>query len=304
MTTASNSRQTPLPAPEALARDTQPVHLVQISDTHIREAGRLAYNKVDTAAGLRITIQSVLSLRQPPDAVVVTGDLSDFGRPAEYARLRELLAPLKMPLYLLPGNHDDRERLREAYPDHPWLAGSLRTSDGAAAIQYAARIGPVHLLTLDTVAPGPSHGELCDARLDWLDAALDERVGQPVIIAMHHPPFTTLIGHMDKIGLISGTDRLAQIVSRHANIERIVCGHLHRAIDVRFAGTIASTCPGPAHQVTLDLDPDAASTFMMEPPGFRILAWTEKTGVVTHLAASGSFDGPYPFHEEGGSLID
>ena len=280
------------------------VHLVQISDTHIREIGRLAYNKVDTAAGLQVTIESVLSLRQPPDAVVVTGDLSDFGRPAEYARLRELLAPLTMPLYLMPGNHDDRDRLREAFRDHPWLASTIRTTDGAAPIQYAVRVGPLHLLTLDTVAPGQSHGELCDARLDWLEAELAECAGAPVILAMHHPPFTTLIGHMDKIGLMSGVERLARIVSRHPNVERIICGHLHRAIDVRFAGTIASTCPGPAHQVTLDLDPEGASTFMMEPPGFRVHAWTTGAGVVTHLAASGRFDGPYPVHEEGGGLID
>ena len=304
MTMASDGLAKPSRRTEAASKEPRPVHLVQISDTHIREAGRLAYNKVDTAAGLQVTIQSVLSLRQPPDAVVVTGDLSDFGRPIEYARLRELLAPLTMPLYLLPGNHDDRERLREAFPDHSWLAAPLRTEDGAAAIQYAARIGSLHLLTLDTVAPGKSHGELCDVRLDWLESALDACAGEPVILAMHHPPFTTLIGHMDKIGLMSGIERLAAIVSRHANVERIICGHLHRAIDVRFAGTIASTCPGPAHQVTLDLDPDAASTFMMEPPGFRILAWTAKTGVVSHLAASGRFDGPHPFHEEGGGLID
>jgi len=56
--------------------------------------------------------------------------------------------------------------------------------------------------------------------------------------------------------------------------------------------------------VTLDLDPDAASTFTMEPPAFRVLAWTPVTGVVTHLAAAGRFDGPYPFHEADGALID
>ena len=280
------------------------MHLVQISDTHIREAGRLAYRKVDTAEWLEMTIASVLALRQPPDAVVVTGDLVDFGRPVEYARLRDLLAPLTMPLYVMPGNHDDRERLREAFPEHHWLAPSLRLADGAAPIQYAVRIGPLHLVTLDTVAPGQSHGELCDARLDWLEATLAERVGEPVIVAMHHPPFTTLIGHMDKIGLKSGIPRLAGILARHPNVERVICGHLHRAIDVRFGGTIAATCPGPAHQVTLDLDPEAASTFTMEPPGFRIQAWTPATGVVTHLAASGRFDGPYPFHEESGGLID
>lgn len=280
------------------------IHLVQISDTHIREEGRLAYRKVDTAAWLRITIESVLRLRQRPDAVVVTGDLVDFGRQAEYTRLRELLAPLTMPVYLMPGNHDDRDGLRQAFPEHRWLAPTVRLSDGAAPVQYGVRIGRLHLLTLDTVAPNQSHGELCDARLDWLESALAERTGEPVIVAMHHPPFTTLIGHMDKIGLKSGIERLATILARHPNVERVICGHLHRSIDVRFGGTIASTCPGPAHQVTLDLAPEAASTFTMEPPGFRVHAWTPATGVVTHLAGSGQFEGPYPFHEEGGGLID
>lgn len=299
--TLTRTRMNPMTATPPAER---PTVLVQITDTHIRDAGRLAYNRVDTASGLQDTVASVLALRQQPDAVVVTGDLVDFGRAAEYARLAMLLEPLTMPVYLMPGNHDDRTQLRTAFPAHPWLAGSVSTADGARAIQYAVRVGPLHLLTLDTVVHGQSHGALCDARLDWLEAELAMRSGEPVVIAMHHPPFTTMIGHMDKNGLMSGIERLRTIVAGHPNIERILCGHLHRSIDVRFGGTIASTCPGPAHQVTLDLDSDAASTFTMEPPAFRVLAWTPATGVVSHLAAAGRFDGPYPFHGAGGALID
>ena len=47
-------------------------------------------------------------------------------------------------------------------------------------------------------------------------------------MAMHHPPFTTIIGHMDKIGMQAGLERLKAIISRHPNVERIICGHLHR----------------------------------------------------------------------------
>ena len=32
------------------------------------------------------------------------------------------LAPLRCPLYLLVGNHDDRESMRRAFPDHAYLA--------------------------------------------------------------------------------------------------------------------------------------------------------------------------------------
>ena len=274
--------------------------IVQLSDPHIREPGRVAYGRVDTAAYLRATIDSVSALAQPPDAVVVTGDLTDFGRPAEYAHLRELLAPLTAPVYLLPGNHDDPTQLRRAFDDHAYFGEPV----GEGYLQYAVRVGPLHLLALDTTVPGRSHGALCAARLDWLAGALAERAGEPVVVAMHHPPFETLIGHMDRIGLLEGGPALAEVLRAHPNVERVICGHLHRAIDVRFGGTIASTCPGPAHQVCLDLAPDAASRFAMEPPGFRVHTWTARAGLVTHLAAVGRFDGPYPFHEPGGTLID
>lgn len=270
--------------------------LGQITDLHIREPGRLAYGRIDTAPYLARAVASVLRLPQQPDAIVLTGDLTDFGREAEYAHLARLLAPLTMPLYLLPGNHDEREQMRRSFPDHTYLG-----TDGP--VRYSVRVGALRLVALDTAVAGASHGELDDAQLDWLEGTLAACRGEPVVIAMHHPPFSTLIGHMDRIGLLQGRDRLEAIVRQHPNVERIVCGHLHRAIDVRFGGTIASTSPAPGHQVRLDLAPDAASAWTLEPPGYRLHAWTSEQRLVTHLAMSGEFEGPYPFHENG-ALID
>ncbi|WP_019654290.1 phosphodiesterase [Variovorax atrisoli] len=273
--------------------------LVQLTDLHIREPGRLAYGRIDTAPYLERAVQSVLALRQQPDAVVVTGDLTDFGRAAEYEHLARLLAPLTMPVYLMPGNHDDRDQLRRSFPGRAYLG-----ADGDGFIQYSVRVGALRLLTLDTCVPHASHGALCEKRLAWLEAQLDACRGEPVVIAMHHPPFETLIGHMDEIGLLEGAEALEALVSRHPNVERIICGHLHRAIDVRFGGTIASTSPAQAHQVCLDLAPDADSAWTLEPPSFRVHAWSARgRRLVTHLAASGSFEGPYPFHDNG-ALID
>ncbi len=270
---------------------------VQITDLHIRAPGQLAYGRIDTAAYLRTTIESILRLNQQPCAVVVTGDLVDFGRVEEYEYLRELLAPLPMPVYLMPGNHDDRENLRRAFPQHDYLG---RTG----FIQYHRRIGPVHLLALDTMKPQCSDGMLCTQRLTWLERQLALLEGEPVVVAMHHPPFRTLIGHMDEIGLSEGSAELDAVLRRHTNVERILCGHLHRAIEVRYGGTVAATCPAPAHQVTLNLDPAAASDWMLEPPAFRVHGWdAANRRLVTHLAPAGRFEGPYPFHAEG-KLID
>jgi 3',5'-cyclic-AMP phosphodiesterase len=273
------------------------IMLVQLTDLHIREPGRLAYGRIDTAPYLRSAVQSVLRLRQRPQAVVITGDLTDFGRHSEYAHLAELLAPLEMPVYLMPGNHDDRDQMRRSFPGHGYLGGE------GGFIQYSVQVGGMRLVTLDTCEPGKSHGTLCPRRLQWLERELEAHRHEQVVVAMHHPPFETLIGHMDKIGLLQGAPELEAIVARFPNVERVICGHLHRAIDVRFGGTIACTTPAPAHQVALDLDPNAASRWMLEPPGFRILAQDSVGRVVTHIAASGEFEGPHPFHE-GDRLID
>jgi hypothetical protein len=57
-------------------------------------------------------------------------------------------------------------------------------------------------------------------------------------------------------------------VAGHPQVERIICGHLHRTIYARFGNTVVSTAPSTAHQVCLDLHRDAPSAWVMEPPAF------------------------------------
>ena len=271
--------------------------LCQISDTHIKAERKKAYGVVDTASMLERCVEHVLQLPQRPDAVLFTGDLVDWGRPAEYALLRELIQPLldALPVYLLPGNHDDRDSLRQSFPDHPYLR------QWEPYVQYAIEDHPLRLVALDTLIPQSGSGELCERRLRWLDEALRTQPDKPTVVALHHPPFVTGIGHMDRICL-SGSNALAEVISRHPQVERVVAGHLHRPITVRFGGTVASTCPSPAHQVALDLAVDAADCYVMEPPGYQ-LHWWNGQALISHTAFIGDFEGPYPFRV-GGKLID
>lgn len=269
--------------------------LAQISDLHIKPQRRLAYGVVDTATLLERCVAAILRLPQRPDAVIATGDLVDLGRPDEYGLLREILTPLApIPLYLMPGNHDERAALRAAFPDH----GYLRQWE--PFVQYAIDDHPLRLVALDTVIPGQGGGELCAARLAWLDRTLAAS-DRPTVVALHHPPFATGIGHMDRISLANAAG-LEQVLRRHPHVERVIAGHLHRPIACRFGGTVASVCPSPAHQVALDLSTEAPDHFVMEPPAFQLHVQTD-SGLVTHTAYIGAFDGPYPFREDG-RLID
>jgi Icc protein len=94
------------------------------------------------------------------------------------------------------------------------------------------------------------------------------------------------------------------LIARYPNVERVICGHVHRPMFVRFAGTIACAVPAPAHQVALDLRDDAPSEFVMEPPAYALHRYDPATGMVTHHAYVDAADGPYPFYEPAGALID
>jgi len=264
--------------------------LCQITDLHIRPPGSLAYGRVDTNGFFGNAITELARQTPAPDIYLLTGDLTDSGRADEYAVLAGGIARLGKPAYLLPGNHDDRAAMRLAFP-----AARYMQSD-SPYLQYRVDLGGLALIALDTVVARKAHGVLDAERLAWLRAHLDTTT--PTVIAMHHPPFATGIAHMDEVGLLEGSAELESLLRRHHNIERIVCGHLHRSIQARFANTFASTCPSPAHQITLALDPQARSSYRMEPPGYQLHVWHDGR-LVTHGGVFGEFAGPYPFRDPG-----
>lgn len=259
----------------------------QITDLHVKLPGELSRRVVDCAAMLKQCVDAIVRLPQQPDVVVATGDLVDGGGIEEYAHVRRLLAPLSIPVYLIPGNRDDRAAMRSVFSDHDYL------QQWPPFIQYAIDDWPLRIVALDTVVPTESGGRLCAERLDWLDQTLASKPSQPTVLIMHHPPFPTFIGSNGRFGF-DGSEVLAQIVARNPQIERVLCGHIHRSVTFRFGGTIASICPSTAHQTTLDLS-DAVPTFMLEPSGFQLHAWKQDVGVVSHTACIGDYAGPYPF---------
>ena len=263
--------------------------IAQITDLHVRPRGKVAYERVDTNTMLEAAVAAIEALPRKPDLMIATGDLTDCGLAEEYEVLRDILGPLSMPAYLVPGNHDRRAELfAEFGPD-----GYLRNDDGF--LHYAIEGHDVRLIGLDSVVPGHGHGEMCAARLAWLEGKLGQERKRPTMIFMHHPPFGTGLADMDRINCRNGAS-MAAVLRRFDNIERVVCGHHHRPITVRWGGTIGSVAPSTAHQVTLDLEVDGGpSSFTMEPPGFHLHIWSKDTGLVTHGVNIGRFEGPFPF---------
>lgn len=208
-----------------------PFILVQLSDPHIGATWAVG----DPTARWLAAVQAVAQLPNPPDAVLVSGDLADHAADAEYTVVKSALDRLGVPAYVLPGNHDDRARLRA----HFQLPG-----EPTAPVHYCAEHSALRLVVIDSTLPGHDSGALDSEQLAWLDAELSGAPDTVTLIAMHHPPFATGVPAWDEIGLApSDREALAQVVGGHPQVSRIVAGHVHRAITAELAGRIVQSCP-------------------------------------------------------------
>lgn len=249
---------------------TGPFLLLQLSDPHIGAE----WAPGDPAAGLAAAVDCVRSLRAQPDVVLVSGDLSDNATDVEYKQVRDLLSPLGMvPIYVLPGNHDDRSMLRRHF-GLPGVAGD--------PVCYSVDLGPMRLVVLDTTIPGDDPGVLEADQLDWLDAELAMGRRVPTVVAMHHPPLATGIPICDQTGLRAAHRRaLSRVVEPHEQVQAIVGGHMHRAMTSQLVGRPVVTAPSTYVQTRLTLGLDVFE-LSDEPAGFIVHALVDGQ-VVSHL---------------------
>ena len=257
--------------------------IAQLTDLHVMTAAD------ERAAAVQAAVARLGQLWPPPNCVVITGDLTERGLAAEYQLLRDLLAPVASPVYLIPGNHDDRAALRSVFAAAG--AGSGVSCGPPAApgafVQYAVDLGPVRLVLHDSTDPARGGGDACGERLAGLDALLSERPDAPTVVAMHHPPFRTQVPIIDAMKY-EGLADLAGVIGRHRQIVRVICGHVHRAITTGFAGTIAVTCPSTWVQLAFGWLP-SASPAVAEPPALALHVIDAEGSALSHLIPIGEY---------------
>ncbi|MBV8089896.1 MAG: metallophosphoesterase [Candidatus Eremiobacteraeota bacterium] len=246
--------------------------VAQISDMHIKRRGHFLHHMPHVARPLHRTLSAIARLR--PDCIIATGDLTEAGTLAEYARLREILNKYTgSPIYLLPGNHDRREALRSVFWDHQYLRNS---ADG---VLFAIERASLRIVALDSSDERRAGGYLDEARLEWLRRCLCERPNTPTILAMHHPPFPTGIRSVERQAFL-GREALERIVRAHPQIRRIVCGHVHQPLANAWSGTVGVTAPSTAPTLALH---SGALALSWEPGGFLIHRYEQSTGLTTTL---------------------
>lgn len=262
----------------------------QLSDAHVGHDLGFLGGRMDTLAALRRAIAHVVALRPQPDFVLFTGDLTEHGSTAEYEAVAEALSALPMPAYAVPGNHDDPQRARQSMERYMPVAPDAPGS----ACCYHLRHGDLHLLALDTVVPRQSHGAVAPEQIAWLARTLAQCQGEPVLLFMHHPPMPTGIEAMDACSLRAGSEELAALVREHGRVQGLLCGHLHRAVQMQFGGAPLHVAPSVAHQIALDLRPGAPLRARLEPAQVSLHRWSITQGLCTHASYIDDFGATLP----------
>jgi len=227
--------------------------LVQITDTHILPRGELLYGTVDTAVHLRECVAEINAMDPQPDLVMITGDLVEKPSDDTYSHFDELIAPLKAPVYLIPGNHDDPLVMEHHF------GGTAMFPGVHPCYQYAIDDYEFRILALNSHFDGSELPDYGDRRLHWLENAL-EKSDKPTLIAIHHPPMKTGIEFIDMVGP-EWYQGLGEVLSHHPQVQLIICGHGHVDLYGRLGSIPVYMAGSMAHQLIAGRVIDRAPAF-------------------------------------------
>ncbi|MFC7403726.1 metallophosphoesterase [Georgenia alba] len=271
------------------------VRILHLSDTHFLAEGR--HNGVDTLAATERVLAACSEL-EPPDVVVVSGDVSEDGTPESYELARSVIGSwahgVGAPAIFAVGNHDRRAPFRAVLGDGH-LASFSDIHGDAEEVRHGPRTdAPVdgvsihdglRVVTLDTSVPGAGRGELAPASLAWLREVLAEPAPRGTVIVLHHPPLHPATRLHEAIRL-RRPEALVEAVTG-TDVRVMLAGHYHHAMTGVLSGIPVVVTPGVTNRTetlvrygTERAVRGSAATLVELGPGANL---TVTPQVVTHL---------------------
>ncbi len=205
--------------------------LAQITDCHLLASSDGLYRQVKPAQYLAAIVQQLLA--EQPDAVLLTGDLSQDHSAGSYRLLLQLLAPLRCPVFVTAGNHDDITVLAHLAQQRPFRPES------------SLQLGDWLLALVNTKGATPA-GVFSPAEQQRLTAQLQHSPATDIWLFCHHPPIA-LNSFIDQHGQ-QDSARLWHWIGAEPRIRGIAHGHAHYAHQAVQHGVTVVGCPASSVQ--------------------------------------------------------
>ncbi|HIF51239.1 MAG TPA: 3',5'-cyclic-AMP phosphodiesterase [Thiotrichaceae bacterium] len=243
------------------------IKIIQITDTHIIDDDAPLFSGFDTSVSLLQVIDNIRENESDADLILLTGDLIHEATKTSYHKLSEHLSTLSIPVFCLPGNHDDPEILNEIMTMNGYGLGKV------------IKAGQWLIILLDTCVKGEHRGELSNSELEFLETTLASHANTHCLIALHHHPVPINSPWMDAMSL-TNTKELLSIIDKFDHVRALVWGHIHQEFEllrnnVRLLGT-PSTC--------LQFKPESDVYAVDDkPPAYRKLELLEDGNIKTEV---------------------
>lgn len=244
------------------------VVLLQVTDTHLFANPEGALLGVQTLDSFHAIVDEINHQTPMFDAILATGDISQDHTKESYQRFADGIAPLIQPCYWLPGNHDYKPSMQSVLP-----------SDQIKACEHVLLGEHWQIILLDSQVQGVPHGELSEYQLNLLDSMLGQHSERHSLILLHHHPMSAGSAWLDQHQLHNNT-AFWDTLSRHNNVQGILCGHIHQELDRMINGVRLLASPSTCIQFLPDSDDFALD---QQGPGWRLLELTPAGEIVTKV---------------------
>lgn len=240
---------------------SRPILLAQVTDSHLLAHPTAQIRGCNPWLSFNAVLHQVVQCQ--PDGLLLTGDLAERGEADAYRHLVDAIAPLQLPSYWLPGNHDQLDTLQQLFQFLP-------ASQGLKSID----LDSWRLILLDSVLPQAKFGEgyLSAQQLQLLRCYLTDPPTKPTLIALHHHPIPVGIDWVDQMQ-VQNAQKFLTLIDQFPNTKLVVFGHIHHEFEHQTVNNLGFYgCPSTCLQVT-----PAVTKSGFDQPGFRLF-WLYEDG--------------------------
>lgn len=243
------------------------LRFIHLTDCHLLNTPDETLRAINTYDTLSAVVNDVRQMESQIDFVLVTGDISQSGDVPSYQLFKHNMDQLNIPIYCLPGNHDNTSTLKSMFQTSP---------DAAISVNLIKN----HLLILlNSAVINAVSGTVSDNQIQQLKNTLASNRSRPVIIGLHHPPITINSIWMDNIGL-TNTKELMTLLEEFNMVKLVLFGHAHQEVNATHKHMHLVATPSTCFQfkpITHVMEIDHA------PPSYRVVEFINGSDISTQV---------------------
>lgn len=230
------------------------IKILQLSDLHLFADPRQELLGVNTSQSLDAVLAYIRKHElQQMDLMILSGDLSQDYSAGSYERLLEKFQDFAVPIYWVPGNHDDGKLM------HDVLGNSYFSA------QRHLIFKEWHVILLDSHVQGEVKGYLDESQLHFMEECLQAYPEHEAIVVFHHHPVSVGSAWLDRLGVVNA-DTFWHVAERYPKLKTVLFGHVHQEFfqlrgEVKCYGTPATCLQFMRQQYHFGLE--------HLPPGYR-----------------------------------